>query len=232
MLHGRDELVALKRLGNKIRRPSVKRARNECLVRMAANHQYANIGPQFLHGSEELKPCHVWHIDIYDDSVVAVALTRSNAIVPESAIFSVNGPRWLFLPGRLTKTAKDREVPLTPTLRDCYTKLRYKDGIARIQGLVFQRGGKKITHTYRTVQELCKDQNIENFVFHDLRHCAVTNLADAGVEIETIMKIVGHSSVEMFLRYRSVKGEKLDAAMKRLDSVLNTVITPPASAAI
>jgi integrase len=138
----------------------------------------------------------------------------------------------LFLPGRLTKTAKDREVPLTPTLRECYTKLRYKDGIARIQGLVFQRGGKKITHTYRTMQELCKDQNIENFVFHDLRHCAVTNLADAGVEIETIMKIVGHSSVEMFLRYRSVKGEKLDAAMKRLDSVLNTVITPPASAAI
>jgi integrase len=97
---------------------------------------------------------------------------------------------------------------------------------------VFERGGKKITNTYRTVRELCKDQNIENFVFHDLRHCAVTNLADAGVDIETIMKIVGHSSVEMFLRYRSVKGEKLDAAMKRLDNVLNTVRTPSASAAI
>jgi integrase len=97
---------------------------------------------------------------------------------------------------------------------------------------VFQRKGKKINHTYRTVQQLCKSQDIPNFVFHDLRHCAVTNLADAGVEIETIMKIVGHSSVEMFLRYRSVKGEKLDAAMKRLDIVLNTVITPPASAAI
>lgn len=76
------------------------------------------------------------------------------------------------------------------------------------------------------MQELCKDQNIENFVFQDLRNCAVTNLADAGVEIETIIKIVGHSSVEMFLRYRSVKEEKLDAAMKRLDSVLNTVTQP------
>ena len=87
-------------------------------------------------------------------------------------------------------------------------------------------------HTYRTVQQLCKDQNIGSFVFHDLRHCAVTNLADAGVDIETIMKIVGHSSVEMFLRYRSVKGEKLDAAMKCLDVALNTVITPANSAAI
>ena len=43
----------------------------------------------------------------------------------------------------------------------------------------------------------------------------------AGVETETIMKIVGHSSVEMFLRYRTIKAETLDAAMTRL----NTLIT-------
>ncbi len=58
-------------------------------------------------------------------------------------------------------------------------------------------------------------------MFHDLRHCAVTNLADAGVDTETIMKIVGHSSVEMFIRYRKIKAETLDAAMTRL----NTLIT-------
>jgi integrase len=57
------------------------------------------------------------------------------------------------------------------------------------------------------------EQKIEDFVFHDLRHCAVTNLADAGVDTETIKKIVGHSLVEMFLRYRTIKAEKLDAAI-------------------
>ncbi len=41
------------------------------------------------------------------------------------------------------------------------------------------------------------------------------------METETIMKIVGHSSVEMFLRYRTIKAETLDAAMTRL----NTLIT-------
>jgi hypothetical protein len=40
------------------------------------------------------------------------------------------------------------------------------------------------------------------------------------------MKIVGHASVEMFLRYRTVKAEKLDAAMARLDAVINTQVTP------
>ena len=101
-----------------------------------------------------------------------------------------------------------------------------------IQGLVFHKEGKKLNHTYRMVQRLCKEQNVINFVFHDLRHCAVTNLADACVDTETIMKIVDHSSVEMFLRYRRIKAERLDAAMSKLDVALNTLITPASEAAI
>lgn len=45
--------------------------------------------------------------------------------------------------------------------------------------------------TCEVERRLDQEQGINNFVFHDLRHCAVTNLADAGVDIETIMKIVG-----------------------------------------
>ena len=52
-------------------------------------------------------------------------------------------------------------------------------------------------------------------------------LADSGVDTETIMKIVGHSSVEMFLRYRTIKAETLDAAMTRM----NTLITRHENAA-
>src|SRR5215467_3880187 len=132
----------------------------------------------------------------------------------------------IFLPSHLTKTGQERLVPITPTLRRELHRLRTLDGLTRIQGLVFTKNGKKISHSYLIVQRLCKEQKIDDFIFHDLRHCAVTNLADAGVDTETIMKIVGHSSVEMFLRYRTVRAEKLDAAMKCLDSVLNTVITP------
>ncbi len=127
----------------------------------------------------------------------------------------------IFLPAALTKTKQDRSVPMTPTLRREYQLLRQQDGIVRISGLVFQKNGKKFNHTYRTMRKICQAQQIENFIFHDLRHCAVTNLADAGVDTETIMKIVGHSSVEMFLRYRTIKAEKLDDAMSRL----NTLIT-------
>jgi len=60
------------------------------------------------------------------------------------------------------------------------------------------------------------EQKIEDFVVHDLRPHAVTNLADAGVDTETIKKIVGYSSVEMFLRYRTIRAEKIAAAIPRI----------------
>ena len=127
----------------------------------------------------------------------------------------------IFLPGYLTKTGQDRLVPVTSTFRREFQRLRALNGVTRIQGLVFHKNGKKLSHTYREVKRLCEEQKIEDFVFHDLPDCAVTNLADFGVDTETIMKIVGHSSVEMFLRYRTVKAVTLDAAMTRL----NTLIT-------
>ena len=127
----------------------------------------------------------------------------------------------IFLPGHLTKTGQERLVPITPILKREFQRLRELDGVTRIQGLIFQNNRRKLSHTSTEVKRLCKEQKIDDFVFHDLRHCAVTNLADSGVDAETIMKIVGHSSAEMFLRYRTIKAEKLDAAMSRL----NTLIT-------
>ena len=135
----------------------------------------------------------------------------------------------IFLPKQLTKTNQARYVPLTSTLRRELAHLKSADGVIRFRGLVFQRDGKKITHTYRTVQTLCEQENVLDFRFHDLRHCAATNLADAGVDAETIMAISGHRSIEMYLRYRSVRPERLDAAMARLDAAVNTLITPACS---
>jgi integrase len=42
------------------------------------------------------------------------------------------------------------------------------------------------------------------FVFHDTRHCFNTNMRKSGVPESVIMKITGHSTREMFLRYDTV----------------------------
>ena len=75
-------------------------------------------------------------------------------------------PVRIFLPKHLPKTNSERYVPLTPTLRCELARLKTQHGVIRIQGLVFQNNGKKISHTYREVQRLCLEQGIEDFVFH------------------------------------------------------------------
>jgi len=47
-------------------------------------------------------------------------------------------------------------------------------------------------------------------------------MSEAGVAPEVIMKAVGHSDVEMYLRYRSVQPAALDAAVAQLDTYLKT----------
>jgi integrase len=124
------------------------------------------------------------------------------------------------LPASRTKTKKARTVPLTPAIRGLLKGLRHQNGIARFSGLVFTKDGKAVTHTYRTVQDMCKATGIQNFRFHDLRHCAVTFMSEAGIPLEEVMASVGHASVEMYLRYRAVQPARLDAAMNQYENYL------------
>ena len=76
---------------------------------------------------------------------------------------------------------------------------------------------------------------MKDFRFHDLRHCAATNLRRAGVDTATAMKIVGHKSEKMWKRYNSIEEKDLLNAASQLNTYLqisNTVITPDGSTAL
>jgi len=129
-----------------------------------------------------------------------------------------------------TKTKEARLIPLTPAvlagLRD----------LSKVRSLtcpyVFQYEGKSIKRIKRAFHTAVRKAGIENLRFHDLRHCAATNLRRAGVDTVTAMKIVGHKSEKMHRRYNSVSESDLSAAARKLDSFLsNTVITPAAKSA-
>ena len=67
------------------------------------------------------------------------------------------------------------------------------------------------------LKRLCYGLEIEDFCFHDFRHCAVTNLRKAGNDYTTIMKASGHKTMSMFLRYNLVNEEDV-AGMKWKDT--------------
>ncbi|MDP9159048.1 MAG: tyrosine-type recombinase/integrase [Acidobacteriota bacterium] len=63
---------------------------------------------------------------------------------------------------------------------------------------------------------LTKKAGLEGFRFHDLRHCAITQLAENGTSDSTIMAIAGHVSRRMLERYSHVRMEAKRSAMEAL----------------
>jgi integrase len=92
--------------------------------------------------------------------------------------------------------------------------------------MLFQFEGKPIKRVKRAFHTAVRKARIEDLRFHDLRHCAATNLRRAGVDTVTAMKIVGHKSEKMHRRYNSVSESDLAAAGKLNSYLSNTVITP------
>lgn len=56
------------------------------------------------------------------------------------------------------------------------------------------------------------------FRFHDLRHTAVCSLASAGVSLQVVQKILGHTSIKMTERYVRVDENAVAEARRALDA--------------
>lgn len=110
--------------------------------------------------------------------------------------------KMIYLNAEDTKTNEAREVPINDFLYDVFLKLKtgMQDGCPH----VFTYEGKQILEIKRSFNSACRRAGIEDFHFHDLRHTFVTNARRAGVHDQTIMKITGHKTLEMFRRYNCV----------------------------
>lgn len=124
-----------------------------------------------------------------------------------------------------TKTKKPRQVPLTLPVRQALVELSKVRDLGHRHVFVYHRSPvREVKTAFRTA---CKRAGIENLRFHDLRHCAATNLRRAGVDTTTAMQIIGHKSPYMWKRYNTVADSDLVAAANKLNTYLsNTLITP------
>ncbi|MGA9039750.1 MAG: site-specific integrase [Terriglobales bacterium] len=142
---------------------------------------------------------------------------------------------------RKSKTAAgERVVPLTDVAISALARLRRRaEGFGTVEpshyvfaGFVpkFTFSGKKVidyritsfdptryVKSWRTAwRTLTKKADLAGFRFHDLRHCAITQLAENGTSDSTIMAIAGHVSRRMLERYSHVRMEAKRTAMDGL----------------
>jgi len=142
---------------------------------------------------------------------------------------------------RKSKTAAgERAVPLTDVALSALARLRLRaDGFGTVEPShyvfaafvpKFTFSGKKVIDynvtrfdptrhlkSWRTAwRTLTKKAELTGFRFHDLRHCAITQLAENGTSDSTIMAIAGHVSRRMLERYSHVRMEAKRNAMEAL----------------
>ena len=71
---------------------------------------------------------------------------------------------------------------------------------------------------------LCQKLEIDNLRFHDLRHTCGTRLAELGYDVSTIAQVLGHSTLQMSMRYVHPKQVVKDALEKLANTSTNSKI--------
>ena len=122
---------------------------------------------------------------------------------------------FLFNPFGKTKSAR-RRVPLNTTARNIL--------IRRMAGLGTPYLFPCETDTERPVPKVnnahdraVKESKVAPFRLYDLRHTWATRAAEAGIDLVTLAALLGHSKIQMVLRYAHPTQEHQARSVERLE---------------
>lgn len=117
-----------------------------------------------------------------------------------------------------SKNGEKRTVPLNRTALDLLASKSKVRGIRSnyifMNELGVKIGRRNLLRAFYNVVERAK---IDDFRFHDLRHTFATRLAQAGIDLYTIAKLLGHRDIKMAQRYSHHCPESLRVGVEALD---------------
>jgi integrase len=86
-----------------------------------------------------------------------------------------------------TKNGESRHVPMIPDMRALLERLKRQRGDAQPDDLVM-----RVRECQGTLTRACAARGIPRFTHHDLRHLFATRCIEAGVDIPTVSRWLGH----------------------------------------
>ena len=138
----------------------------------------------------------------------------------------------LTIRAEVSKSKKPRTIPMNRLVADAIREMPRGNR----SGLVFfnPETGTNVKDIKTSFKTACRNAKIAGVRIHDLRHTAATRMIEAGVDIMTVKEILGHSSVEITMRYchpsRETKAramDKLGEAFKKALALDNVMDNPP-----
>ena len=114
-----------------------------------------------------------------------------------------------------TKTDRARVVPVTGDLNDLFKELRKAEGAH--PDYVFTFRGQPVKDVKNAFARAKKEANIKDCTLHDLRHTYATNFLLRGGDVVTLSKILGHTTLQMTMRYVNLVAEDIKKAASVMD---------------
>ncbi|MGA2534088.1 MAG: tyrosine-type recombinase/integrase [Candidatus Aminicenantales bacterium] len=136
------------------------------------------------------------------------------------------GLRWAdlnFTVGYITlitsKSGKGRKIPMSGAVAAALSAIR------RRGEFVFQNmeTGRPIREMSAAFNAACALAKITGCRLHDLRHTAASKMVEAGVDLVTVSKILGHASITMTMRYAHPTPETMRGAVMHLGEFMDQV---------
>ncbi len=159
---------------------------------------------------------------VFADYLKPVVLLSLNTGLRRNEVFSLQwenvnfATRQITITSDVAKSALARHIDLN---NEAYQTLRdWQKQQGKTSGLVFfNNKGEKIHDVRSSWGRVLKMANITNFRWHDMRHDFASRLVMAGVELNTVRELLGHSSITMTLRYAHLTPKHKAAGVAKLD---------------
>ncbi|MBO1225043.1 MAG: site-specific integrase [Candidatus Scalindua sediminis] len=123
-----------------------------------------------------------------------------------------------------TKNDKPKTIPLNQIAMDVLEQ-KSKEKVRILKGdfvFISSHGSKIDRHNLRRAFNNAREKaGIKDFKFHDLRHTFATRLAQKGVDLYMISKLLGHKDIRMTQRYAHHCPESLRVGVRVLESDYN-----------
>ncbi|EMN3631304.1 TPA: DUF4102 domain-containing protein [Pseudomonas aeruginosa] len=117
--------------------------------------------------------------------------------------------------GDTSKSGQTRHIPMNK--ETVATIEGWRKQHPRNSGYVFPgKDGKRLDNVKKSWDGLLKLARIESFRWHDLRHTFASKLVMAGVPLNTVRELLGHSDLAMTLRYAHLAPDSKAAAVELL----------------
>jgi integrase len=150
--------------------------------------------------------------NVFVDHIKPMTLLALNTGMRRGEIFQL---RWenvdlngktLTVVASSAKSGKTRHIPLND---EALGAMIHWSNQTSANGLVFPSSvtGKEFNNIKKAWKSLLTLAEVEDFRFHDLRHHFASKLVMGGVDLNTVRELLGHSSIDMTLRYAHLAPE-------------------------